>query len=86
MVGVNSGDGRGNITAYATVFDSKSVLQRDRDYSACSLSTNAPIESFDCGGSATNHIGTFTNFRPASDPTAYSFTVHTPDRFDPRMR
>ena len=37
MVGVNSGDGRGNITAYATVFDSEQVLQRDRDYSACSL-------------------------------------------------
>ena len=41
MVGVNSGDGRGNITAYATVFDSKQVLQRDRDYSACSLATGA---------------------------------------------
>ena len=27
MVGVNSGDGRGNITAYATVFDSEAVLQ-----------------------------------------------------------
>ena len=27
MVGVNSGDGRGNITAYATVFDSEQVLQ-----------------------------------------------------------
>ena len=40
MVGVNSGDGRGNITAYATVFDSKQVLQRDRDYSACSLDPN----------------------------------------------
>src|SRR5688572_16458259 len=39
MVGVNSGDGRGNITAYATVFDSDQVLQRDRDYSACSLDT-----------------------------------------------
>ena len=24
MVGVNSGDGRGNLTAYATVFDSES--------------------------------------------------------------
>ena len=33
-VGVNSGDGRGNITAYATVFDSEAVLQADRDYSA----------------------------------------------------
>jgi hypothetical protein len=30
MVGVNSGDGRGNITAYATVFDSKPSCS-DRD-------------------------------------------------------
>ena len=52
MVGVNSGDGRGNLTAYATVFDSKQVLQRDRDYSACSLDTE-PDRSFGCGGSAT---------------------------------
>ena len=37
MVGVNSGDGRGNLTAYATVFDSEAVLQGDRDYSACSV-------------------------------------------------
>ena len=51
MVGVNSGDGRGNITAYATVFDSEAVLQADRDYSACSLNP-APIGgSFSCGGS-----------------------------------
>ena len=27
MMGVNSGDGRGNITAYAAVFDSKAVMQ-----------------------------------------------------------
>ena len=62
MVGVNSGDGRGNITAYATVFDSKSVLQRDRDYSACSLDTDPPTESFACGGSATSAGGLFTDF------------------------
>ena len=47
MVGVNSGDGRGNITAYATVFDSDQVLQRDRDYSACSIdTTKAPSSNF----------------------------------------
>ena len=49
MVGVNSGDGRGNITAYATVFDSEAVLQADRDYSACTLNPN-PVGSFTCGG------------------------------------
>ena len=62
MVGVNSGDGRGNITAYATVFDSEQVLQRDRDYSACSLATAPPTESFGCGGSATSAGGLFTDF------------------------
>jgi iron complex outermembrane receptor protein len=61
-VGVNSGDGRGNITAYATVFDSKQVLQRDRDYSACSLDTAPPTDSFGCGGSATSAGGLFTDF------------------------
>jgi outer membrane receptor protein involved in Fe transport len=62
VMGVNSGDGRGNITAYATVFDSKKVLQRDRDYSACSLSTAPPTVSFGCGGSATSAGGLFTDF------------------------
>ena len=77
MVGVNSGDGRGNLTAYATVYDSKQVLQRDRDYSACSLATDAPTESFGCGGSATNHLGTFTDF------STYYLTVDTADAFRP---
>ena len=75
MVGVNSGDGRGNITAYATVFDSEQVLQRDRDYSACSLATAPPTESFGCGGSATSAGGLFTDFATyyltANDATSW---------------
>jgi iron complex outermembrane recepter protein len=75
MVGVNSGDGRGNITAYATVFDSDPVLQRDRDYSACSLATAPPTESFGCGGSATSAGGLFTDFSnyylTANDATSW---------------
>ena len=62
MMGVNSGDGRGNITAYATVFDSKQVLQGDRDYSACSLGPATRRVSFTCGGSATSATGSFTDF------------------------
>ena len=72
MVGVNSGDGRGNITAYATVFDSEAVLQADRDYSACTLAAN-PTTSFGCGGSATNAGGTFTDF------STYALTTDTVD-------
>jgi outer membrane cobalamin receptor len=37
LMGVNTEDGRGNLTAYASVRDNDEVLQRDRDYSACSL-------------------------------------------------
>ncbi|HET8693003.1 MAG TPA: TonB-dependent receptor [Steroidobacteraceae bacterium] len=62
LVGVNSGDGRGNITAYATVFDSDQVLQRDRDYSACSLNPAPVGGSFSCGGSSTSAPGRFITF------------------------
>ena len=76
MVGVNSGDGRGNITAYATVFDSDQVLQRDRDYSACSIdTTKAPVEQFFCGGSSASAGGSFTDF------STYAFTVDTATSF-----
>ena len=78
VVGVNSGDGRGNITAYATVFDSDMVLQGDRDYSACSLGAN-PTTSFTCGGSDTSAGGRFTNFLPATDPAFYNLTVDSAD-------
>src|SRR5512134_1100359 len=70
MMGVNSGDGRGNITAYATAFDSAKVLQRDRDYSACSLAAG-PTVSFACGVNATTATGTFTDF------SNYQLTVDT---------
>ncbi|MGE0030506.1 MAG: TonB-dependent receptor plug domain-containing protein [Steroidobacteraceae bacterium] len=67
MVGVNSGDGRGNITAYASVFDSDAILQSERDYSACSLGAN-PTVSFACGGSDTSAGGRFTTFGQPSYP------------------
>ncbi|HEV8330483.1 MAG TPA: TonB-dependent receptor [Steroidobacteraceae bacterium] len=57
-MGVSTEDGRGNITAYAGVRDNKAVLQRDRDYSACSLDSN-PTVSFACGGSDTGFPGYF---------------------------
>ncbi len=76
MVGVNSGDGRGNLTAYATVFDSGKILQRDRDYSACSLNAGA-TDSFACGGSSVNATGVFTDF------VNWAYTVDTADSFRP---
>lgn len=56
--------GRGHISAYAGYRKVNSVLQRDRDYSACSLSprTTAQVAAngalFSCGGSATSANGT----------------------------
>jgi iron complex outermembrane recepter protein len=58
MLGATTEDGRGNITAYGGVRDNEEVLQRDRDFSACSLDTN-PSASFECGGSATSYPGYF---------------------------
>ena len=58
MMGVSTDDGRGNITAYAGVRDNDEVLQRDRDYSACSLEREPDLDSrFACGGSATSYPG-----------------------------
>jgi outer membrane receptor protein involved in Fe transport len=73
MMGVNSGDGRGNITAYASVFDSAAVLQADRDYSACSLNAVGLGASFSCGGSSTSATGRFTDF------STYNFTADAAD-------
>jgi outer membrane receptor protein involved in Fe transport len=62
IMGVSTEDGRGNITAYASYQDTKPILQRDRDYSACSLDTVPPTTSFACGGSSTAFPGRFTDF------------------------
>ncbi|MBB6094580.1 outer membrane receptor protein involved in Fe transport [Povalibacter uvarum] len=61
LMGVGTDDGRGNITAYVSYQDNKQILQRDRDFSACSLGAN-PTVSFACGGSGTAFPGQFTDF------------------------
>jgi outer membrane receptor protein involved in Fe transport len=70
LLGASTEDGRGNITAYATVRDNNEVMQGDRDYSACSLGPTVgvyydPIVVFDslqCGGSSTAYPGRFISF------------------------
>src|SRR5215216_1955493 len=59
-MGVSTEDGRGNITAYASYQNNKQILQRDRDYSACTLGPN-PTTSFACGGSGTSSPGQFSD-------------------------
>src|SRR5678809_1614369 len=68
-MGVSTEDGRGNITAYLSYQDTKPILQRDRDYSACALSAK-PTVSFACGGSGTAFPGTFTDFNGNDNSTA----------------
>ncbi len=71
LIGVNSPDDRGNLTAYATYRNNDAILQANRDYSACAVGqpTGASAPNFSCGGSGTSFPGTFTDF------ATFNFTV-----------
>jgi len=69
IMGINTDDGRGNITAFISYRNNDEVLQANRDYSACSIDTAAAAitsynagNDFACGGSATSVPGYFTDF------------------------
>jgi len=61
---IASPDGRGNLVAYVGYRNNNFVLQRDRDYSACSIGNPATATpaTFTCGGSGTSFPGQFTDF------------------------
>ena len=61
LVGISTEDGRGNFTAYAGWMENDEILQRDRDFSACSLNAG-PTVSFSCGGSGTASPARLTDF------------------------
>ena len=46
MLGANSGDGRGNVTIFASYEDREEISQADRIYSACALGQDDGAESF----------------------------------------
>jgi iron complex outermembrane recepter protein len=71
VVGINTPDGRGNITAYAGYRDINSILQSEYDFSACALA-NTDDNSFACGGSATRVPAFVTDF----DGTYYTVEGH----------
>ncbi len=56
VFGSGFADDRGHFTAYAGYQKTKKILQADRDYSQCSLSTANGGEDFSCEGSATNQF------------------------------
>jgi iron complex outermembrane receptor protein len=58
--GVNSPDGKGNVTAYASYRRINAILEGNRDFSVCTLNSGA---DFSCGGSGTAspaRVGNFT--------------------------
>ncbi|MBB5745553.1 TonB-dependent receptor domain-containing protein [Brevundimonas variabilis] len=82
-MGISSPDGKGNILAYAGYRNNNPILQRDRDYSACSLgapSAAAPT-TYTCGGSGTSFPGQFTNFGVGGP--SFAFTVGPNGTFVP---
>jgi iron complex outermembrane receptor protein len=83
VVGINSGDGRGNVTAYATYRDIEPILEGSRDYSNCALAGSAG--SFSCGGSSTLPEGRFTDFGALTGvgPGSFDYIV-SGDQFVPR--
>jgi len=83
IMGVNSEDGRGNLTAYVVYATNDAVLQANRDFSSCTLAA-APTTQFKCGGSGTNATGQFqaangtftvdgTSFRDYTTNDQYNF-------------
>jgi iron complex outermembrane receptor protein len=76
--GVNSPDGKGNITAYASYRQINAILEGNRDFSVCTLNSG---DDFSCGGSGTAspaRVGGFTvsgnTFRTRNSATdVYNF-------------
>jgi iron complex outermembrane receptor protein len=67
-LGVNAPDGKGNVTAYATYRQNNPILERDRDFSACTLNSSAA--GFGCSGSGTAFPARVGGF--LVDPTTFN--------------
>jgi iron complex outermembrane receptor protein len=59
VIGSNSPDGKGNVTAYATYRQNNPILESQRDFSACTFATSKT--GFSCSGSATAYPAIFNN-------------------------
>lgn len=53
IIGVNSPDGKGNVTAYAGYRHVEPILQGNRDFSSCTLNSGSTFAAAGCGGSGT---------------------------------
>ncbi len=72
VIGVNSADGKGNITAYAGYRNLQPLGQGRRDYGACGLSTISSVSNvYDthvCQGSSNSAYGRFVDFGSSDNP------------------
>jgi iron complex outermembrane receptor protein len=69
IAGVNSEDGKGNATFYATYRNVAAVLQGKYSYSACTLNSGYATSNsgkFSCGGSSTSFPGRFATIGPGA--------------------
>ena len=71
IAGLNSEDGKGNATIYATYRNVNAVLQSKYSYSACTLVSGYVTSNsgkFSCGGSSTGFPGRFATIGPGAVP------------------
>ena len=75
IAGINSEDGKGNATFYATYRNVAAILEGKYSYSACTLNSGYATSNsgkFSCGGSSTGFPGRFATIgtgAPASNNT-----------------
>lgn len=62
IIGVNSPDGKGNVTAYAGYRHVEPILQGNRDFSSCTLNSGDTFAAAGCGGSGTAFPARVGNF------------------------
>ena len=74
VIGINAPDGKGNATAYVSYRNIKQVVQRNRDYSSCTLQETG--STFRCGGSGTTSpTDIISNDLAAQGSSTYQFIV-----------
>ncbi len=71
LAGLNSPDGNGNATFYATYRNVAAILQSQYSYSACTLGSGyiGSGSAFYCGGSSTSYPGRFRGTTPGTTNT-----------------
>jgi iron complex outermembrane receptor protein len=71
VMGANTSDDRGNVTAYIQYRNAQAVLQSERDYSACAIGTDVGTQTHFCLGSSNGPTGRFTS-RDDATPTRFT--------------